>query len=69
MVIDSQAVRSLKAMWAAGQPPADPWFLNDPGHRTAWAYAPRKMHPDFIPTVPTSRAYIAGLVATRNTAR
>jgi hypothetical protein len=65
MVIDQAAVRSLKAMWAAGKPPADPWYAQDSQHRTAWAYAPRKLHPDFIPTVPTTRETITRLLATR----
>lgn len=63
MVIDEVAVRSLKAMWAAGQPPADPWHRRDPQHRTAWAYAPRRVHPDFIPTVPTTREQLTRLLA------
>jgi hypothetical protein len=66
MVIDRRAVESLRRAWHAGQPPADPWSQADPRCRTAWEYAPRPLHPDFIPTQPTTRAYVQRLVASRN---
>jgi hypothetical protein len=62
MVIDRKAVESLRRAWHAGQPPADPWSRADPRHRTAWAYAPRRLDPDFIPTMPTTRDVVRRLV-------
>lgn len=62
MVIDRQAVAAFRAAWAAGRPPADPWSRADPRHRTAWAYAPRRLDPDFIPTMPTTRDVVRRLV-------
>jgi hypothetical protein len=69
MVIDRHAVAAFRAAWAAGQPPADPWMRVDPEHSTAWAYAPRRSHPDFMPTVPTSKATMHRLAAARRARR
>jgi hypothetical protein len=45
-------------------PPQDPWRHTDPRGLTVFTYMPSTvLHPDFIPTMPVSRATINAIIA------
>jgi hypothetical protein len=54
------ALRLIRLM-----PQQDPWMVVDPRGTTAFTYDPQTtLHPDFIPTRPTTTAELTMLLAT-----